>query len=270
MSKSTFMYGAHTRANGIRQHYFRFGGKGRVLVILPGIVTPAVLWSDVADRLGRIYDTYVLDIRGRGLSEIGDHLDYGIDACADDVLALVEKLRLERASLIGHSNGGRIAIRAARRDNNMLLKQIILADPPVSGPGRRPYPSPLEPILKLLEAARRGEGWEGLLASPLSRWPERLMRLRAEWLHTCDPRAMIVTHCGFHEDDIHSDLPHLTIPVALIAAGKGDVIRDGDVEEIQRLNSRIVFRRLEDAGHQMQVDNLPGFLKLLNELLDMP
>ncbi len=265
-SGGTFLCGAHVRANGIRQHYLRFGGKGPGLVLVPGIITPAVLWSDVADRLGKAFDVYVLDVRGRGLSESGDHLDYGIDACAADVCAFVRSLKLGPAILVGHSNGARIAIRAARRPD-ASLQRIVLLDPPVSGPGRRPYPSRLEPMLRLLEAARRGEAWEGLLASPYPRWPEPLMRLRAQWLHTCDPRAASVTHRGFHEDDIHADLPLLRTPATLIAAGKGGVISDADEAEIRQLNPSIATSRVTNAGHQMQVDDFEATIAAIGRAL---
>lgn len=264
----TFVYGGHVHANNIRQHYLRFGGTGPALVVIPGIITPAILWTDVGERLGRKFDTYVLDVRGRGLSESGDHLDYSLDVCAADVCALVTALKLDNAIILGHSNGARIAIRAARR-KNARFGRIILVDPPVSGPGRRPYPSALEPLLKLIEAARRGGAWEGLLASPLAEWPDRLQRLRAEWLHTCDPRAASVTHNGFHEDDIHSDLPHLDIPTALIAAGKGGVILDSDVQEIRTLNPDISFQRVKKAGHQVHVDDFDGLFLALSEVLQV-
>lgn len=84
----TLLYGANVHANGIRQHCLRFGGTGKPLLLVPGIVSPAALWQPVGRRLGRHFDVYVLDVRGRGLSESGPHLDYSIDACADDVIAL--------------------------------------------------------------------------------------------------------------------------------------------------------------------------------------
>lgn len=79
---SGLLYGANIRANGIRQHYLRFGGTGPALVIVPGITTAAALWAFVAERLCATFDVYILDVRGRGLSESGAHLDYSLDACA--------------------------------------------------------------------------------------------------------------------------------------------------------------------------------------------
>ena len=82
---STFLYGANVHANGIRQHYLRYGGNegeraGRdAVVIVPGITSPAITWGFVAERFGQHFDTYVLDVRGRGLSQASDTLDYSLD-----------------------------------------------------------------------------------------------------------------------------------------------------------------------------------------------
>src|SRR3546814_6881325 len=100
MMTSTFQYGANVRANGFRQHYLRFGGVGRPIVIVPGITSPAVTWAFVGERFGRSFDAYVLDVRGRGLSEASDTLDYGLDAMAADVSARTEEHTSELQSLM--------------------------------------------------------------------------------------------------------------------------------------------------------------------------
>jgi N-formylmaleamate deformylase len=263
-----FLYGAHVRANGIRQHYLRFGGKGPALVLIPGIASPAAMWAFVAMRLCEHFDVYVVDVRGRGLSEAGEHLDYGIDACAQDVICLAGQLGLSRYTILGHSMGARIAIRAAR-SKPPSLERIVLADPPVSGPGRRAYPSPLANLLDLIAAAKRGEVIELLRRAGPSVWPEQQMRIRAEWLCTCDERAVAATHRGFHEDDIHSDLRQLSIPSALIVAGKGGVILAEDEQEIRSLLPSIEILHVKNAGHQMQIDDLEGLLATLGEVLNV-
>ena len=45
---STYLYGAHAHANGIRQHYMRYGGEraGRdAVIVIPGITSPAATWG---------------------------------------------------------------------------------------------------------------------------------------------------------------------------------------------------------------------------------
>lgn len=259
-------YGAHVRANGIRQHYLRFGGAGPRLVLIPGISTSAAQWAFAAERLCANFDVYILDVRGRGLSESGDHLDYSLDACAADVAAFAQALGLETYAIVGHSMGARIGVRAALLDAP-AIDRLVLVDPPVSGPGRRPYPIRLEPLLELARAARRGEADAALRAPGAPKWPERHLRMRAEWLHTCDERALIESHRGFHEDDIHAGLARLAVPTSLIVAGRGGVILPEDEDEIRRLLPSITIRRLASAGHQMQIEDPDGFLSILSDVL---
>ena len=111
---SGLLYGANVRANGIRQHYLRFGGTGPAIIIVPGISTTAAQWAFIAERLCIGHDIYVLDVRGRGLSESGPHLNYSLDACASDLISFAEALGIGPYTMLGHSMGGRIGIRAAR------------------------------------------------------------------------------------------------------------------------------------------------------------
>lgn len=261
--QSGFLHGKHVRANGICQHYLRFGGSGPALILVPGIASPAAMWAFVAARVCEHFDVYVLDVRGRGLSEAGDHLDYGLDACAGDVAAFAEQLGLKNYTIVGHSMGARIAIRAAR-GKPAGLARIVLVDPPVSGPGRRAYPSPLVKLLELIASGKRGDV-EGRLRAEPSVWPEAQLLTRAEWLCTCDERAIAVAHRSFHEDDVLCDLPHISVPTGLIVAGKGGVIQADDESEIATLLPSIVIRRVENAGHQMQIDDLEVFWPRLAE-----
>ena len=263
---SGLLYGANVHANGIRQHYLRFGGSGPAIIIVPGISTTAAQWAFIAERLCSGYDVFVLDVRGRGLSESGTHLDYSLNACASDLVGFAEALGIGTYTLLGHSMGGRIGIRAARKHPSSI-DQLILVDPPVSGPGRRAYPISIEPLLELLQSAKRGEVDADLRSPSAPRWPEQHIRARAEWMHTCDERALVEGHKGFHSDDIHTDLANLGVPTALIVAGRGDVIRPEDEKEIRGLLPSVTIKKLEGAGHQMQIDDTEGFLSIVEDLL---
>ena len=263
MSESNFLYGAHVHANGIRQHYLRHGGQegqraGRDAVILiPGITSPAVTWGFVAEQFGRHFDTYVLDVRGRGLSEASDTLDYSLDAQAADVIAFAAALGLTRYALVGHSMGGRIGIRAAAQQP-AGLSRLVAVDPPVSGPGRRPYPAKLPWYVDSIRLACRGISLDEM-RSFCPTWTEAQLRLRAQWLHTCDERAIVASFEAFQTDDIHADVGRIRVPVLLLTAERGDVVRPADVDELRTLLPELQERRVADAGHMIPWDNEAAF-----------
>jgi N-formylmaleamate deformylase len=261
---NTYQYGANITANGIRQHYLRYGGKGSPLILVPGITSPAVTWGFVAERLGRVFDTYVLDVRGRGLSESTEGLDYGLNACAKDVVEFADALRLADYTVLGHSMGARIGIRAARMAGSRI-KQLVLVDPPVTGPGRRTYPIGLDWLLGAIHSAAKGPSLEEMRGF-FPKWTDEQIHLRAEWIPSCNLRAVEVAYRGFHEDDIHADLPHVRMPTLLVVAGKG-VILPEEVTEIQRLLPQIQIKYVENAGHLIPWEDFSGFFAALTPFL---
>ncbi|WP_354682854.1 alpha/beta hydrolase [Cupriavidus necator] len=271
MTTSTFLYGANVHANGIRQHYLRYGGQvgaraqRDAIVIVPGITSPAVTWGFVGEQFGQQFDTYVLDVRGRGLSQAGPELDYSLDAQAADVIALAEALGLRRYAIVGHSMGARIGIRAAR-SKPAGLTRLVLVDPPVSGPGRRAYPSQLPWYIDSIRLAQQGIDVEGMRRF-CPTWTEDQLRLRAQWLHTCDERAILASFNGFHEDDIHADLPQVPVPALLMTAGRGDVIREEDVQEMRKLLPPLLVAHVANAGHMIPWDDEAGFYRAFGDFL---
>lgn len=262
MSQNKLLYGANVHTNGIRQHYLRYGGKGTPLVLVPGITSPAITWGFVGERLAEKNDVYILDVRGRGLSSTGPDLDYDLDSYADDVLEFIKALGLKDVTLMGHSMGARIAIRAARKDSSALA-QLMLVDPPVSGPGRRAYPAKLDWYTESIRLSRLGMSAEDMRRF-CPTWTDEQLKLRAEWLHTCDELATRITFEKFHTEEIHQDIPHLKVPARLVVATRGGVIQKEDEEEISKLNPTIEIVHVENAGHMIPWDNEEGFYKAVS------
>lgn len=263
---SYFRYGAHVNANGIRQHYLRYGKEGQsqpALLLIPGITSPAVTWGFVAEQLAEHFDTYVLDVRGRGLSATGPELSYDVDTCADDIVALATVLGLQECVVLGHSMGARFITRALARGLTGVSK-AVLVDPPVSGPDRRAYPSKLPWYVDSIRQSNQGMSAEDMLAF-CPTWTQEQRQLRAEWLHTCYEPAIVKAFNDFHDDDFHQDLANITVPVTLMIAGKGGVILPEDEEEIVGLIQNLSICRVLDAGHMIPWDDFEGFFKALAE-----
>src|SRR5690606_5177521 len=268
---SQYLYGANVSANGIRQHYLRYGGtEGEranrpAVIIVPGITSPAITWGFVGEQFGKHFDTYVTDVRGRGLSEAADGIDYGLDAQAADVIELAKALGLKRYIIVGHSMGGRIGAREAGTHPEGL-EALVMVDPPVSGPGRRPYPAQLPWYVDSMALARQGCDAEAMRAF-CPTWTEEQLQLRAEWLHTCNESAIIQSFNDFQNDDVHADFARINVPVMLMTAERGDVVRPEDVEEISGLISGLVVTQVKDAGHMIPWDNEAGFYEAFGDFL---
>lgn len=257
--------GFNVAANGIRQHVLRYGHSGQPLVIIPGITSPAITWEFVAEALAKQFDTYVVDVRGRGLSSSGPELDYGVDAMAEDLVGLLDALRLDNVIVLGHSMGARVAARAAGKQPNRMAR-LVLVDPPVSGPGRRAYPSKLPWYMDSIRLATVGMDAEAMRAF-CPTWTDEQLTLRAEWLHTCFEPAIVKAFNDFHDTSFHDDVPGLKLPAALMVAGKGGVIQSEDIAELSSLNDELQIVHVPDAGHMIPWDDFPGFIGAVDSIL---
>jgi N-formylmaleamate deformylase len=256
--------GRHVVTNGIRLHYIRLGKGKPPLVLIPGITSPAISWQFVGERLAEDNDVYILDNRGRGLSQGGPDLRHRLDDYARDTEGLVRGLGLDRPAIVGHSMGGRIAVRLAALAPDCVGK-LVLVDPPVSGPGRRPYPLPIDWYLDSIERVSRGEGFEEMKkALP---WSEEHLELRMEWLPTCDRTAIIESHKSFHEEEIHSDLPRIRSDTLLIYAEKGGTISESDADELVHALKNGRKQRIDGAGHMIPWDKLDAFVSAVRSFV---
>jgi len=85
-----------------------WGGAGRALVLLAGLGNTAHVFDDFAPKLTGSYHVYGITRRGFGASSSPAPHDnnYSADRLGDDVLAVLDALKLDRPILVGHSIAG--------------------------------------------------------------------------------------------------------------------------------------------------------------------
>lgn len=82
-----------------------FGGTGRPLVLLAGFGATAHMFGDFPTKLTAKYHVYGITRRGFGLSS-APASGYGAERLGDDVVAVIDALKLARPILVGHSMAG--------------------------------------------------------------------------------------------------------------------------------------------------------------------
>jgi N-formylmaleamate deformylase len=258
--------GMHCQTNGIRLHYldFNHAAPGTPILLLPGITSPAATWAFVAQRLAAFRRVVVPDIRGRGLSDNGPGLGYSLDDYARDALGLIEAAGIQCPIVIGHSMGARIAARLVAMAPD-VASRLVLADPPLSGPGRDPYPTPLSSYISAREAASKGATVEQFHALTPT-WADEQIALRIQWLPSCSIEAITVSHRNFHEEDAFPDFPKLHCPTLLIRAMRAKVVTAELADEVGRLLPDGQVAGV-DAGHMIPFDNLEDFLAVVQRFI---
>jgi N-formylmaleamate deformylase len=240
---------------------------GHPMVVVPGITTPAGAFDFAAARLaagGR--DVYVLDMRGRGLSERSPYGTHRSGDYADDVLALIEHVGLEQPILIGHSLGARV-VAAARAKVPGCAVAVIAVDPPMSGPGRRPYPIALGQFVSGILGARAGRGdIEARQHYPT--WTDEQIAARGKWLATCDEVAVVESYSWFHLEAFDPVWREVEPPALLVYGEESPVVTEADVAELARLNPRAIVVSVSRSGHMIPWDNLEEMLEKIEEFTD--
>lgn len=249
------------RANGLTHRVLRYGTATgtRDLLVLPGITSPAVTADFIAGPLADIgFRVTVTDARGRGETDRARPGQYRLQDYAADAAGLVDALGLRDPVVLGHSMGARIAAAYADlhapRDRGLL----ILVDPPVSGPGRGPYPTSRESFVRQLREAQRGTNADEVREF-YPQWPLRELRLRAEVLASCDETAVLESHEGLETEDFFAYWERLRRPALLVRGADSPVVPESAADDLRRARPDIPLVAVPDAGHMVPWDNLPGF-----------
>ena len=99
--------------HGQRMRYRRCGDDGPVVVLLHGMAGSSATWSHVMPLLGRACRVIAPDLLGHGESAKPVAGDYSLGSYASGVRDLLVALGLERATVVGHSLGGGVALQFA-------------------------------------------------------------------------------------------------------------------------------------------------------------
>ncbi len=101
-------------------------GSGPVLLLIHGMAGNAENWRGVIEPLARAHTVIAPDLPGHGLSEPGGG-DYSLGALAAGLRDLLVSLGHDRATLVGHSLGGGIAMQFSYQFPEMVERLVLVS-----------------------------------------------------------------------------------------------------------------------------------------------
>jgi len=98
-------------------------GNGDNLVFIHGFPTHGYTWRKLIPQLSKHFKCHILDLPGLGSSEWSEKTDFKSKAQARYIINLLEKLRIEKYSLIAHNSGATIArvIAIEEKVDNLII-----------------------------------------------------------------------------------------------------------------------------------------------------
>lgn len=250
-------------------------GDGPPVVILHGLFGAGRNWSRIAQALGETHRVYMPDARNHGASPRGQTMSYA--DMAQDVLALIERERLDRPFLVGHSMGGKTAMTLAL-EHPKAISGVAVVDiaPERYGDQLRPYMTAMRSLdlaaalgrEEAMEVVARGmDGVDG--GMPVDFMVPRLLRYgeRFDWRLNLLAVAMCMRDLSEFPNPARRRYDG---PALFLAGAHSDYVRQESHARIARLFPRARLQTIAGAGHWVHADQPEALLRMLRDWLHAP
>ncbi len=244
--------------NDLLTHY-QLTGKGKLVLLLHGWGDNAAGLKDLQISLARQYQVLAIDLPGFGSTQ-APKIVWSLDNYARFVGAALDKLKLPQPyAVVGHSNGGALAIRALGEGVLQPHKLVLIAASGIRN-GSQTKRFILKVVAKVGNFATMG-------------LPERYRSNLRKSLYGAAGSDMLVvpqlqeTFKKTVRQDVQSDAAAIDVPTLLIYAtdDKAIPLEDGKLYNQLIKNSRLEV--ISDAGHFIHKDQPEQVQVLIEEFL---
>ena len=240
------------------------------IIFLHGFPLNKSMWDRQADALKNKYRVIAYDIRGHGNSEAGID-EFFIELFVNDLVQLMNALKIDKAVLCGLSMGGYIALSAIEKYPHRF-EALVLSDTQCMADTPEAKEKRLKTIGHIKEKGVENYADESLkmLFAPESfiTNKEEIISVKEMIINTSKQSLFNTLIALSERKETCSSLQDIEVPV-LIMAGKEDKITPPDVarmmhEKIQNSALNII----EHAGHLANMENPDEFNYQLEHFLD--
>ena len=113
-----------TKINDI-ELYYELHGEGEPIIFSHGWLEDCSIWGSQVESFAKNYAVILYDHRGHGRSD-KPRGDYSVKVLSNDLYSLMQKLKLEKATLVGFSLGGMAALIFALEHPGKVSKLVLV------------------------------------------------------------------------------------------------------------------------------------------------
>jgi 3-oxoadipate enol-lactonase/4-carboxymuconolactone decarboxylase len=247
----------------VEVHFTLDGPEGAPVVMFANSLgTTLAMWDEQAAALGGRYRVLRYDHRGHGQSPVPPG-PYSIGELADDALALLDRLGIDRVSFCGLSLGGAVGMTLALREPARLERLVLCSTALEFGPPDQWHER---------AATARAEGMAAIAPAGMERWftpaadPEMVARFDA-MLRACDPDGYASCCEAIAGHDLRGQLTALRVPTLTIAATDDPVTPPGKLTAIREEIAGARASVIGGARHMVNAEQAEAFTHALTAFL---
>jgi len=248
--------------NGIEIHY-KTKGQGEPLVLIGGFDSPLQTWGRQTAVLKKYFKVITFDSRGTGRSSkpIGP---YSVAVMAEDVIKLMDLLKIEKAHIVGVSLGGlvsqEIAIQYPQRVEKLVLGTTFAYISEASGPTPDMLRLMNLPFFQMLD------GMAGLMLN--RKWYRTLLLPIAYIKNRLAHRAAILgKREAANNFDLSQSLPGILSPTLILTGTADRVILPSSSNILKRLIPGSKMVMVENGSHMFFIEKAKAFNRAVLDFL---
>lgn len=256
-------------ANGISHHVVIAGPEtGPPVLLVHGLGWDSSLWAGQIETLAALgWRVVAPDLRGMGRTDKPD-MAYSIDLYADDMLAVMSELGIERFALAGFSLGGIIAAamigKAPERIAAALIACCTVHATAAGEAGTEAMLTRAAGLGPLAFAREQAAAiWHPDYAEAHPEAVERFI----EWRAAMDQAALVRAFRAGYGIDYRGTLGAATMPVRFVAADRDPFASASAIAELQRRVAGSDLVVIEHSGHMAPIEQPAAFDAALVGLL---
>jgi len=246
-------------------------GAGPAVILLHGFPFNRTMWREQIECLSaRNFRVVAPDLRGLGEHKSASEVNT-MEDMARDVAALMDRLKIDRATICGLSMGCYVAFEFIHLFP-ARVRALMLCGPRAQGPDDAERQSREEQAQRVVT-----EGMQFAVASistmlltqkTVTEKPEVVARVTDMVLHT-DPRGAAAAQRGMAARRDYSDeLASIAVPTLIIAGREDGVRKPEDAESIHRGIRSSQLVTIDDAGHLMNMEQPERFNRALIDFFE--
>lgn len=243
--------------------YFQEVGKGKPLVILHGLFGSSDNWRTISLRLGEDRTVYSLDLRNHGRSGHDDA--HGYPEMTRDLAETLDFIDSGPVDLIGHSMGGKTAMRFALERPEQVAKLVVVDMAAKAYPPQHSKEIEALKSINLAEHTNRRDV-EALLDEKLGN--KAVVQFFMKGLNRAEDKTFSwrfnLKALDQEYEKILEGLPEggqFEGPTLFVRGGNSPYVKDEDMETARKFFPNAELATIPDAGHWVHAEAPKAFLK---------